>query len=75
MGTMFAVGYEKIILLYSTNTYETADVISSYVYSKGLQEFNYSYSAAVGLFNSVINTILLIVSNKLSAKFAGTSLF
>ena len=75
MGTMFAVGYEKIILLYSTNTYETADVISSYVYRKGLQEFNYSYSAAVGLFNSVINTILLIVSNKLSAKFAGTSLF
>lgn len=75
MGTMFAVGYEKIILLYSTNTYETADVISSYVYRKGLQEFNYSYSAAVGLFNSVINTILLIVSNKLSAKFTETSLF
>ncbi len=75
MGTMFAVGYEKIILLYSTNTYETADVISSYVYRKGLQEFNYSYSAAVGLFNSIINTVLLIVSNKLSAKFAGTSLF
>ena len=75
MGTMFAVGYEKIILLYSTNTYETADVISSYVYRKGLQEFNYSYSAAVGLFNSVINTLLLIVSNQLSAKFAGTSLF
>ncbi len=75
MGTMFAVGYEKIILLYSTNTYKTADVISSYVYRKGLQEFNYSYSSAVGMFNSVINTILLIISNKLSAKFAGTSLF
>ena len=75
MGTMFAVGYEKIILLYSPATYKTADVISSYVYRKGLQEFNYSYSAAVGLFNSVINTILLIVSNKISAKFAGTSLF
>ncbi len=75
MGTMFAVGYEKIILLYSTNTYETADVISSYVYRKGLQEFNYSYSAAVGMFNSIINTFLLIISNKLSAKFAGTSLF
>ena len=40
MGSMFAVGYEKIILLYSTNTFETADVISSYVYRKGLQEFN-----------------------------------
>ncbi len=75
MGTLFAVGYEKIILLYSTNTYETADVISSYVYRKGLQEFNYSYSAAVGLFNSVINTILLLISNKLSRKFTETSLF
>lgn len=75
MGTLFAVGYEKIILLYSTNTYETADVISSYVYRKGLQEFNYSYSAAVGLFNSVINTVLLIISNKLSRKFTETSLF
>ena len=75
MGTMFAVGYEKIILLYSTSTYETADVISSYVYRKGLQEFNYSYSSAVGLFNSVINTILLVISNKLSAKFTETSLF
>ena len=75
MGTMFSVGYEKIILLYSTNTYETADVISSYVYRKGLQEFNYSYSAAVGLFNSVINTVLLVFSNKMSSRFSDTSLF
>ena len=75
MGTLFAVGYEKIILLYSTNTYETADVISSYVYRKGLHEFNYSYSSAVGLFNSVINTTLLVASNKLSKKFTETSLF
>ena len=75
LGTMLAVGYEKIILLYSSNTYETADVISSYVYRKGLQEFNYSYSAAVGLFNSVINMILLIISNKLSKKYTETALF
>ena len=75
MGTMFSVGYEKIILLYSTNTYETADVISSFVYRKGLQEFNYSYSAAVGLFNSVINTVLLVFSNKMSSRFSDTSLF
>ncbi len=75
MGTMFAVGYEKIILLYSNNTFETADVISSYVYRKGLLEQNYSYSAAVGLFNSVINTALLIVSNKISKKYSETSLF
>lgn len=75
MGSMFSVGYEKIILLYNTNTYETADVISSYVYRMGLQNMNYSYSAAVGLFNSVINTALLVISNKISAKFSSTSLF
>ena len=75
MGTMFSVVDEKIIQLYSTNTYETADVISSYVYRKGLQEFNYSYSAAVGLFNSVINTVLLVFSNKMSSRFSDTSLF
>ena len=75
MGTMLAVGYEKIILLYNNNTLKTADVISSYVYRKGLEEFNYGYSAAVGLFNSVINMILLIISNKLSRKFTETSLF
>ncbi len=75
MGTMLAVGYEKIILLYSSNTLKTADVISSYVYRKGLEEFNYGYSAAVGLFNSVINMALLIISNKLSRKFTETSLF
>lgn len=46
--------YEKIILLYNPLTYETADVINSYVYRKGIQEFNYSYSTAVGLFNSVV---------------------
>ena len=75
MGTMLAVGYEKIILLYNNNTLKTADVISSYVYRKGLEEFNYGYSAAVGLFNSVINMALLIISNKLSRKFTETSLF
>ena len=45
------------------------------MYRKGLQEFNYSYSAAVGLFNSVINTVLLVFSNKMSSRFSDTSLF
>ena len=68
-------GYEKIILLYGPSTYETADVINSFVYRKGLQEFNYGYSAAVGLFNSVISFILLMTVNKISAKVSDTSLF
>lgn len=75
IGTLLFIGHEKILLLYSPATYETADVISTYVYRKGLQEFNYGYSTAVGLFNSVVNFILLIVANKLSKKYSETSLF
>ena len=55
--------------------YETADVISSYVYRKGLQDSDWSYSTAVNLFNSVINFALVIVTNKISSKASETSLF
>lgn len=75
IGGILNVGSEKIILLYNEATYETADVISSYVYRKGLQEFNWSYSTAVGLFNSIINFILLIFANKASKKLTETSLW
>lgn len=75
MGHMMDVGFEKVILLYNPSTYETADVISSFVYRKGLVEANYSYSSAVGLFNSAINFIMIIVANRLSRKFSETSLW
>lgn len=75
MGTIMNVGFEKVILLYNSGTYETADVISSFVYRKGLQEANYGYSAAVGLFNSVINTLLLVGTNAFSRRINETSLF
>lgn len=75
LGSMLNVGFEKIILLYNPMTYETADVISSFVYRKGLLESDYSYATAVGLFNSVINFILLVVTNKFSKKFSDTSLW
>lgn len=75
IGRMMNVGFEKIILLYNPGTFETADVISSYVYRVGLQDFNYSFSSAVGLFNSVINFVLLISSNWISRKFNDTSLW
>ncbi len=75
IGSMMGVGYEKTILLYNSQIYETADIISSYVYRKGLEEFNYGYSTAVSLFNSVINFILLVISNKMSKKYTETSLF
>jgi putative aldouronate transport system permease protein len=75
LGGMFNVGYEKIILLYSPITYSTADVISSFTYRKGLLDGSYGYATAVGLFNSAINLGLLVLANKLSKKFAETSLF
>ena len=72
---MMEVGYEKIILLYSAPTYETADVISTFVYRKGLLNSDYSFSTAVGLFNSVLNFILLITANQLSRRVNETSLW
>lgn len=75
VGNIMSLGFEKIILLYNPLTYETADVISSYVYRRGLMEFNFSYSTAVGLFNSVINFILIFAANTISKKVNDTSLW
>ncbi len=75
IGNMMSLGYEKIILLYNPSIYRTADVISTYVYRKGLVDLDFSYSTAVGLFNSVINLMLLITANKLCKKFADNSLW
>ena len=66
---------EKILLMYSPGTYETADVISSYVYRRGLLGLQYSFGTAVGLFNSVINTIMLLSFNHFAKKVSETSLF
>ncbi len=75
LGQMMNVGFEKIILLYNPTTYQTADVISSFVYRKGLLEFSYSFSSAVGLFNSIINFALLMSANWISRKLNETSLW
>ncbi|MNC12736.1 putative multiple-sugar transport system permease YteP [compost metagenome] len=75
IGGMMNVGFEKVILLYNSQTYETADVISSFVYRRGILEANYSYSTAVNLFNSVVNFLLLVLANKISRKVNETSLW
>lgn len=75
IGSLMSVGQEKTILLYNNQILETADIISSFVYRKGLQEFNYGYSTAVSLFNSVVNTVLIVFANTLSRKYSETSLF
>jgi putative aldouronate transport system permease protein len=75
LGSIMSVGFEKIILLYNPSTYETADVISSFVYRYGLLQGNYSYSTAVGLFNSVVNFGFLVVVNQISKKVTEVSLW
>lgn len=75
IGSMLGLGYQKIILLYNPGLYETADVISSFVFRYGLQEGNFSYGAAVDLFNTVINFALLILANYISKRVTETSLW
>ena len=75
IGGILNVGFEKIILLYNPGTLSTADVISSFTYRRGLLEMNYSYSTAVGLFNSVVNFVFLVIANALSNKLSETSLW
>ena len=75
MGSIMSVGFEKVILLYNPTTYETADIISSFVYRKGIQDMSYSFSSAVGLFNSVINLILIFSANFISRKINDSSLW
>ena len=74
-GSMFSIGYEKVLLLYTPTTYKVADVFSTYVYRKGLLESNYSYAAAVGLFESFVALSLLLISNKMSKKLTDQSLW
>lgn len=75
VGGILGVGYETIILLYQPSTYETADVISTYVYRSGLQEGNYSFATAVSIFNSVVAVLLVTIVNKISRKVNETSLW
>jgi putative aldouronate transport system permease protein len=74
-GQIMSVGHEKIILLYNEAIYDDSDVISSFVYRYGLTMRQYSYSAAVGLFNSVVNFSLVILANTVSKKLSETSLW
>ena len=75
LGTILNVGFEKIILLYNSSTMPVADVISTYVYRKGLIELSWSFSAAVGLFNSVVNFVFIMLTNFISRKLNGYGLW
>lgn len=75
IGKLLSVGSDAILLLYQPITYETADVISTYVYRYGLEKGSYSYSTAVGLFNGVVAVVLVTTANKISKKVTETSLW
>ncbi len=75
LGRLMNLGYEKILLLYNGSTYETADVISTYVYRRGILGNDFSYATAVGLFQAVIGVILIVSANKISQKVSETSLW
>ena len=74
-GSILSVGYEKVYLLQNTANLSASEVISTYVYKVGLEKADFGFSTAVNLFNNVINCIVLILSNKLSKKVSGSSLF
>ncbi len=75
MGSVFSVGYEKIMLMYNEATLESADVISTYLYRRAFKSGDYSFSTAIGLFNSVINFTIIMIFNKISAKVSEVSLW
>ncbi len=74
-GSLMNVGFEKVWLLQTDLNKAVSDVISVYVYQKGIESAKYSYSTAVGLFNTVINIILLIVVNKMASRISDDTSF
>lgn len=72
-GSLMNVGFEKVWLLQTDLNLATSDVIAVYVYQQGIENAKYSYSTAVGLFNTVVNIILLIVVNKIASKASDVS--
>ena len=75
VGNIMSQGYEKTILLYSPVTYEVADIISAYVYRRGLEMQEYSFGAAVGIFNSLVNLAVLVMANFISRRISENSLW
>ena len=75
MGSIMSVSFDKVLLMQNPTIYNTADVISTYVYRRGLQGAQYSYATAVGVFESLIGIMFLLLSNAISRKISDTSLF
>lgn len=74
-GSILSIGFEKVLLLYTSNTMDVADVISTYTYRMGIVNSQYSFTTAVGLFQGIINLIIITLVNKTSKKLTETSLW
>ena len=74
-GSLLSVGYEKAYLLQTSSNLTGSEIISTYVYKVGLVQSDFSFSTAAGLFNTVVNCIILISANQWSKKVAKTGLF
>ena len=75
VGRMLSIGYEKVLLMYTPSNSTVSDIIDTLVYRTGLQNQNYSYATAIGLFNSIIGLILVSGSNAISKKLTDESLY
>lgn len=74
-GGILSVGFEKVYLMQNPTNYGVSEIISTYVYKIGIQQAQFSYSTAIGLFNAVINFIILFIVNQVSKKLSDISLF
>jgi putative aldouronate transport system permease protein len=75
LGNIMSVGFEKAFLMQSDLNYDTSNILPTYVYQMGIQKAQYSFSAAIGLFNSILNIILLVIVNRIAKKLTETSLW
>ena len=75
LGQVMNMGFEKILLMYSPSIYSTADVIQTFTYRRGVLDADYSFGAAVGVFNAVLNLIILLSVNKISKRISEVSLW
>ncbi len=74
-GSILSIGFEKVYLMQNSINYGVSEIIATYVYKTGIQQAQFSFSTAVGLFNSVVNCIMLIIVNTIAGKISDTSLF
>ena len=75
IGGLFTIGFQRILLLYNPTIYSTADIIQTFVFRRGIGQQDFSYAAAIDIFNNTLNLIMLLVFNKLMRRFAETSLW